>query len=60
MESFFSSLKMERTARKLDRTRDDARADVFGDIKSYYNPMRQQSTLCYLSPVQCEERAMLA
>jgi putative transposase len=29
MESFFSSLKTERTARKVYRTRDDARADVF-------------------------------
>src|SRR5476651_2696779 len=29
MESFFSSLKTERTARKTYRTRDDARADVF-------------------------------
>jgi transposase InsO family protein len=28
MESFFSSLKTERTARKVCRTRDDARADV--------------------------------
>ncbi len=29
MESFFSSLKTERTARKVYRTRDQARADVF-------------------------------
>lgn len=29
MESFFSSLKTERTARKVYRTRDDASADVF-------------------------------
>jgi transposase InsO family protein len=28
MESFFSSLKTERTARKLYRTRDEAKADV--------------------------------
>jgi len=28
MESFFSSLKTERTARKLHRTRDEAKADV--------------------------------
>ncbi len=31
MESFFSSLKTERTARKVYRTRDDAKADVFDD-----------------------------
>jgi transposase InsO family protein len=29
MESFFSSLKTERTARKTYRTRDEAKADVF-------------------------------
>nr|GAJ37664.1 insertion element IS600 hypothetical 31 kDa protein [Bradyrhizobium sp. DOA9] len=29
MESFFSSLKTERTERKTDRTRNEARADVF-------------------------------
>ena len=29
MESFFSSLKTERTARKIYRTRDEARDDVF-------------------------------
>jgi Integrase core domain len=29
MESFFSSLKTERTTRKLYRTRDEAKADVF-------------------------------
>jgi hypothetical protein len=29
MESFFTSLNSERTARKVYRTRDDARADAF-------------------------------
>jgi putative transposase len=29
MESFFSSLKTERTARRMYRTRNDAKADVF-------------------------------
>ena len=29
MESFFSSLKTERTPRKIYRTREDAKADVF-------------------------------
>lgn len=29
MKSFFSSLKTERTARNVYRTRDDAKADVF-------------------------------
>jgi hypothetical protein len=33
MESFFSSLKTERTARKTYRTRDQAKADVFDYIE---------------------------
>ena len=55
MESFFSSLKTERTARKVYRTRDEARADVFDYIERWYNPRRRHSTLGYLSPVQFEE-----
>lgn len=47
MESFFSSLKTERTARKVYRTRDDARADVFDYIERFYNPRRRHSTLGY-------------
>ena len=35
MESFFSSLKTERTARKSYRTRDHARADVFDYIERF-------------------------
>jgi len=47
----FSSLKS-------DRTRDDARAGVF--IERFYNPQRRHSTLGYISPVNFEEKAMLA
>lgn len=60
MESFFSSLKTERCARKVYQTRDDARADVFDYIERFYNPRRRHSTLGYLSPVQYEEQAMRA
>ena len=60
MESFFSSLKTERTARKVFRTRDEARADVFDYIERFYNPRRRHSKLDYLSPVEFEARAMLA
>jgi putative transposase len=45
MESFFSSLKTERTARSVYRTRDQARADVFDYIERFYNPARRHSTL---------------
>lgn len=60
MESFFSSLKTERTARKVYRTRDDARADVFDYIERFYNRRRRHSTQGYLSPIEFEERAKLA
>lgn len=55
MESFFSSLKTERTARKVYRTREQARADVFDYIERFYNPMRRHSTLGYVSPIQFEQ-----
>jgi putative transposase len=60
MESFFSSLKTERTARKTYRTRDDAKADVFDYIECFYNPKRRHSTIGYLSPVEFEMKAGLA
>lgn len=55
MESFFSSLKTERTAAKTYRTREQIRADVFDYIERFYNPTRRHSTLGYVSPIQFEE-----
>ena len=43
-ESFFSSLKTERIARKMYRTRDEAKGDVFDYIERFYNPKRRHST----------------
>lgn len=60
MESFFSSLKTERTARKVYRTRDEARADVFDYIEVFYNAVRRHSTLGYVSPAEFERQAVLA
>ena len=59
MESFFSTLKTERCARTVYRTREQARADVFDYIERFYNPLRKHSKLNYLSPVQFEERQRL-
>ncbi len=59
MESFFSSLKTERTARKTYRTRQDARADVFDYIERFYNITRRHSKLGYMSPVQFEQQVAL-
>src|ERR1035437_1894749 len=57
MESFFSSLKTERVARKVYRTRDHARADVFDYIERFYNPSRRHSTIGYVSPMEFERMA---
>ena len=59
MESFFSTLKTERCARTVYRTREQARADVFDYIERFYNLFRKHSKLNYLSPVQFEERQRL-
>ena len=55
MESFFSSLKTERTARKVYRTQEQARADVFDYIERFYNPTRRHLTLRYVSPIEFEK-----
>jgi putative transposase len=60
MESFFSSLKTERTARKTYRTRNEAKADVFDYIERFYNAIRRHSTIGYLSPVEFERKVGLA
>ena len=60
MESFFSSLKTERTVRKVYRTRDDARAEVFDYIERFYNAVRRHSTIGYISPVEFEKKVGLA
>ena len=60
MESFFSSLKTERTAAKRYRTRAQAKANVFDYIEYFYNPRRRHSTLGYLSPMEFERQAELA
>lgn len=60
MESFFSSLKTERVGRKVYRTRNQARADVFDYIERFYNPKRRHSTIGYVSPAEFERTAELA
>ena len=57
MESFFSTLKMERINRRQYRTRDEARADVFDYIERFYNPRRRHSSIGYVSPVEFEDAA---
>jgi putative transposase len=60
MESFFKSLKTERTDNKVYRTRAAAKADVFDYIERFYNSKRRHSTIGYLSPIQFEQQMELA
>lgn len=60
MQRFLSSLKTERTACKLCCSRNDARADVPGDIKRICNPRGGPSKPGCLSPVEFGARYMLA
>lgn len=60
MESFFSSLKTERIGRKIYRTRDEAKADVFDYIERFYNVKRRHSAIGYKSPMEFEMSAGLA
>jgi putative transposase len=60
MESFFSTLKIERCHRRLYLTREQARADIFDYIEGFYNPRRRHSTLGGLSPMEYEKQARLA
>lgn len=40
--------------RKVDRTRNEAWADVFDDIESFDKAVRRHSTIGYLSPAEFE------
>ena len=56
MESFFSTLKMERVYQRRYATRDEARADLFQYIEQFYNPKRRYSILDGIGPVEFEKR----
>jgi hypothetical protein len=53
------TLKTKRTARKMYRTRDQAKVDVFDYIERFYNPKRRHSTIGYLSPMEFEKQMKL-
>ncbi|MGR5488139.1 IS3 family transposase, partial [Vibrio alfacsensis] len=43
-ESFFSLLKKDRVKRKIYKTRDEARSEIFDYIECFYNPKRNHGT----------------
>jgi len=60
VESFFSTLKLERVYHQRYRTREEAKRDVFEWIEVIYNRQRRHSTLGYRSPAQFEAMADVA
>ena len=60
MESFFSTMKIERCHRTGYRTRDEARADVFDYIERFYNLTRRHSSLGNVSPIDFERMMAVA
>lgn len=55
-ESFFNSLKNERTHLARYATREEAKRDTFDYIEPFYNRKRRHSTLDYLSPAEYYQR----
>ena len=53
-ESFFKTLKVERTNDRRYQTRRDATVDIFQYIEVFYNRKRRHSAIEYLSPVDFE------
>jgi putative transposase len=56
-ESFFSSLKKERIRKRIYKTRELARADIFDYIEVFYNRTRRHSHLGDISPEAFEKAA---
>lgn len=54
-ESFFGSLKKERIRKRIYRTRDEAKADLFDYIEMFYNRSRRHSHLGGVSPKDFEQ-----
>ena len=60
MESFFSTMKIERCHRRHYATRHAARADIFDYIERFYNTTRRHSTLGNVRPVAFEQAVAVA
>jgi putative transposase len=57
-ESFFSSLKKERIKKRIYKTRELARADIFDYIEVFYNRQRRHSHLGGVSPEAFEQASL--
>ena len=50
-ESFFSNLKIEKIKKRIYKTRQEARPEVFENIEDFYDPVRRHKHLDQLSPL---------
>jgi transposase InsO family protein len=57
-ESFFHSLKVERTHHRCYLTCEDVGQDIDRYVDGYYNPIRRHSSLGYESPMDYEREAV--
>ncbi|MEN9463990.1 MAG: hypothetical protein RL217_171 [Pseudomonadota bacterium] len=53
-ESFFALLKRERMCRRIYRSREEDKADIFNYIELFYNPLRRHGNNNGLSPTEYE------
>jgi transposase InsO family protein len=60
MESFFKTLKVERTHRLRYTSRAQARLDVVDWIEGFYNAKRLHSAIDYRSPADFERSLQVA
>ena len=60
MGSFFSSMKKQWIGRKVFRSSDAARSDVFEYIEQFYNTTQRPWTTGYVSPIEFERKVGLA
>ena len=58
-ESFFATLKKEKTNRRSWPERQELKTQVFEYIESFYNRRRRHSYLGYLAPAEFEGEARL-
>ena len=60
VESFFNLLKRERVCRRLYKTRDEARKDIFDYIEMFYNPKRKHVRNGMMSPIDYERQQKIS
>jgi putative transposase len=55
-ESYFSNLKIEKIKKRIYKTRQEVRSEIFEYIEGVYNSVRLHKHLDQLSPLELERR----